>query len=483
LPDAPRVKPQHLLSIFVIVQALVLGLVPALVSSAPTLDVAESLSWGQHWLIGTHKHPPMPAWLLALFQYVFPSPIAGPFVLSQLAVATTYWLAYRTARQFFNEIEAAAATLLLAGSIYMTAASIEFNHNVLQLPFWAAAVLFYVKLRKEPHNVRSWLGLGLICGAGLYVKYSYLLLLLILLVMALADRTMRRCFRSPYPYLAAAVALVLLLPHLVWVAHSDYAPLQYAAMRSASVHPLLPVAGRFQPLVFLGEQFIYNMGVLAIPVVARIGLLNSASGPAIDEGDRRLIRVVTFAPVLATTAMFLAAGRGANGMWATPMFTTLGLWVVAEFPRCWTMRDVWKLFIIGLAIVAIAGAALAIDVQYLLRGIIEPRMWPMREIAGKADGFWHAQSGKPLRIVGGDPWLADLVSAGDTERPFVLIENSFGLSPWLSPSDLRREGAVFLSYDPQSPITVCKPFAPYQRMAISDPRVPPIFISMCLPEG
>lgn len=66
LLQALSATPRRAIVSLIAVHLIFLALLPFAVSSAPPLDIVEGLIWGQEWLIGTHKLPPGPAWLVEI---------------------------------------------------------------------------------------------------------------------------------------------------------------------------------------------------------------------------------------------------------------------------------------------------------------------------------------------------------------------------------------------------------------------------------
>lgn len=188
---------------FVAVQFVALTLLPTLGSLSPPLDVVEGWIWAPHWLLGTYKHPPMPAWTMQALHWVVPSPIAGPYILSQLAIALTYLFVFLTGCLVLDRRRASVGVLLLAGSFYFTIPTIEYNHNVLQMPFWAAIIFTTARLRSRPTAWSLWLLLGALAGLGLYVKYALAILLVVVVLYSLFDKTLRAQYLNLRPYAAA----------------------------------------------------------------------------------------------------------------------------------------------------------------------------------------------------------------------------------------------------------------------------------------
>src|SRR5262249_10652844 len=79
---------------------------------------------------------------------------------------------------------------------------------------WAAAMRVFVDAVDRPRPA-TWMLLGLILGLGLLNKIS-VLWLGAGLAAAIVLTPARRQLRTPGPYLAAAIAAALFLPHVLW---------------------------------------------------------------------------------------------------------------------------------------------------------------------------------------------------------------------------------------------------------------------------
>ena len=77
-----------------------------------------------------------------------------------------------------------------------------------------------------------WLLLGFALGMALWAKYFVVVLAVPLVLFALLDRDARKALATPGPYVAAAVALVVMAPHLVWLVQNDFLPFAYADARA-----------------------------------------------------------------------------------------------------------------------------------------------------------------------------------------------------------------------------------------------------------
>ena len=114
----------------------------------------------------------------------------------------------------------------------------KFNHDVIQLPFWAlAGYAFQAALRRGRRFTGCCSGSAI--GIALWAKYFVVVLAAPLALFLLFDRDARQALATPGPCIAMAIALVVMAPHLVWLVHNDFLPFRYAEARAAPSRGLL----------------------------------------------------------------------------------------------------------------------------------------------------------------------------------------------------------------------------------------------------
>ncbi|MDR3493063.1 MAG: glycosyltransferase family 39 protein, partial [Ancalomicrobiaceae bacterium] len=223
---------------FILLQGLAWVLIPALTYASPPLDVVESLMWGREWLLTSYKHPALPSWALEVGRLATGSALWSPYVVSQVFIAATYLLVYRLGRELMSPGAALAGTLLLAGLTYFTWVAPEFNHNIAQMPVWAA-IMLVLWWAVEGNRLWAWLLLGVLAAAGFYTKFSVIVVLAACGLWMLIDAKARSRWLSPGPWLAIAVTLVLVVPLVRALAAVHFLPLTYLADRSGDATPRL----------------------------------------------------------------------------------------------------------------------------------------------------------------------------------------------------------------------------------------------------
>ncbi len=456
-------------------QFVVLVAIPYAFSLAPPLDVVEGLVWAPHWLLGTYKHPPLPAWLIELSVLITRDVILGPYLLSQLCVALTYFFIYRLGKLVLDPIRAAAGTILMAGTYYFTVPTLEFNHNVIQLPLWSGTLLLFGLLRRQPDRWVYWLALGTLGGFGLYGKYTFALLLVIVLITVFYEPATRRMFGSVKPYVAAAIGLLVFLPHLIWLFWNNFEPLNYAMERSGG-------ASTSNPLWFLLAQLADNLPLLLILVAVGVPGLMVAEKVSVPSNDRNFLRLIAFGPIVLTLTLFVVSGSSGKDMWGMPMFTPLGLWLIMEMERRWSAPQVARAALAAMALIGLVGIGFIVQSLYPYGGMAPRSNWPMRELAGKVDEAWKSHSDQPIGFIGGAPFAAGLAAIGLNARSQVVIGGDLTHSPWVSEEQIATRGIVFVFQRDQAPPALCGVAAYKSRILLSDPVIPPLWAMVCPPK-
>src|SRR5262249_38681076 len=154
------------------------------------------------------------------------------YLIAQITVLAAFALVWMLARRLVGAAGALVAVLIVDGLHYFNFTAAKFNHDVIQLPFWALAGLAYHGALRTRRR-RDWCARGLALGAALWAKYFVVMLALPLGLFLLLDRDARPSLKTAGPYVAALIALLIALPHLVWLVENDFLPFRYAEARAA----------------------------------------------------------------------------------------------------------------------------------------------------------------------------------------------------------------------------------------------------------
>jgi 4-amino-4-deoxy-L-arabinose transferase-like glycosyltransferase len=361
--------------------------------------------------------------------------------MAQIAVISAFAAIYALARPLVGDLRALVAILIIDGLHFFNFTAEKFNHDVIQLPFWALAALAYYRALRTGW-LRYWLLLGIAIGMSLWAKYFFVVLVAPLALFLLIDREARAQLRTPGPYLAIAVALIVMAPHLVWLVANDFLPFAYADARAAASRGLLDHV--LNPLTFGAAQLFFLLPVLVIMAPLVLSRDRAPVAASADAYDRRIVTLLAFGPAVTLLILLAVTGRGAIAMWGYPLWLCLGLWTVMTvepaLDRVQLTRTVAVWVFVTVTFVA------AFFANYVVLPSIDGRyravLYPGEALAAKIAQRYRAETGRPLHYVVGRMWDGGNIAHYAPDDPQVLIDGSPARSPWINLADLRRQGAV-----------------------------------------
>ena len=436
-------RPGRAFAAFLALHAAVWTALPTLLYPNLPLDLIEALVYGREWQLGYDKLPPLPWWLVETAYLTIGHDFAY-YLLAQIAVAAGFAFVYRAARPLVGTLGALTAVFIIDGLHYLNYTSAKFNHDVVQLPFWAmAGFAFHRALRGR--QTMDWLLLGLAVGLSLWAKYFVAVLAIPLALFVLIDRDARKTLRTPGPYIAIAAALVTMAPHLVWLVRNDFLPFAYAEHRALPSRGLIDHV--WHPLQFAVSQlfFLIPSLLIAAPLFYPRAAAGAApAAPSADAFDRRIVTLLAFGPMAAVLALAALSGRGTVAMWGYPLWLFLGLWIVLnarraiEGARLARVAATWAVVFAGLGIAFIANYAVLPNFDHRYRAVFFPGADLGREISQR----YRAVTGKPIAYVIGSMWDGGNIAHYAPSHPRVLIDGKPARAPWIDLADLRARGAV-----------------------------------------
>jgi Dolichyl-phosphate-mannose-protein mannosyltransferase len=435
------------------------------------LDIIEALTYGREWQLGYDKLPPLPWWLVEIAYRAFDSDIAY-YALGQLSVLAAFAAVWAVMLGVAAPAAAAASVLIIDGLHFFNFTAPKFNHDVIQLPFWALAGLsFHGALRTG--RLGHWAVLGVALGIAFWAKYFVVVLGLPLLLFMLIDPRARRRLATAGPYVAAAIGLVIILPHLVWLYQNDWSPLSYAASRATAGNGLLDHLTH--PALFIFAQLFWLLPaiIIALPLFRRPYERDATQA---DDYDRRILTVLAFGPAIAVIGASALSGRGLISMWGYPLWLFLGPWIVVSASSridraClgW-LGGVWGAVTTIYALTFVAQYAVLPQFDYRYRAVLFPGDRVAQEITTR----FHTQTGSPLAYVVGTMWLGGNISHYSADRPRTLIDGDPRRAPWIDLGDLVVSGGVVVwtAGDPHTLPTA------YEAVAGAAAMQPPLTIPM-----
>jgi hypothetical protein len=408
------------------------------------IDAAEAYAWGQSFLGGYGRHPPMTGWIAGIWYSVFPAADWASYALSRVITFVTLAALYFIARRVAGPRRALFLVLVMMLYPLFHTKGERFNNYQVLLALLPLLVLTFL-ITWEKRNVLWGALLGLAAAACTLTIYSGLIGVAAVGLAALIHADRMRFLRSPAPWVALLVYLLALTPHVVWLIKWNYPTLQWASALAAERGSVL------HTLEYLGHHF----ALLAIPIVVGAALLwpwrRAAAAFAKREPDAFLVLVISVVLVFTPPVAALVMGSYLRLDWGNPLFFLVPLTLLVLVALQVRLRAVARAGIVAavFTLILLIAAPIYPWVNYRLRPVGGAHA-PYHEIADALTKLWHARFATPLPIVVGGYEVAAYVVFYSPDHPKMYADFDPALSPWLDyPADLRK-GFV----------GVCAPFAP-----------------------
>lgn len=428
------------------------------------VDEAQYWLWSRQLDWGYFSKPPGIAALIAASTWLFGDSPLGVKALAMLCYPASALVCRDIARRLYDRrvgdwSALVVLTLPLFGWLGLFAST-----DALLTLAWVCALWCYLRAWHEG-RLRYWLALGLVCGLGLLSKYTMLVFAFgVLLHLFTSQRT---SLLKRGPWLAAALALLLLAPNLWWNISHDFPTLRHTAeitlQRESGSH--------WRGLL----EFIASQALAFGPVLGLVGLVGLRQLPRYwrDEAGRLLL---CFCLPLWGVVMLQALRGGANANWAAPALAPACLLIVATLLAAGRQRLLAWAVASNLALLALAYHAPAFTVDRPGMAKINPYLRATGWDA-LANALRPALPAQPKLLADNRTLLAHLGYELRDLQPQLLSWNPDGIAGdhFQMNSDLRQqrgESLVLVSESPPSPALLAR-FAHHQRLADVDVPLTP----------
>ncbi|RPH38058.1 phospholipid carrier-dependent glycosyltransferase, partial [bacterium] len=230
------------------------------------------LACSDHMAWGYVDHPPLSVAVLWVSRLLFGDSLFALRFLPAASGATVVFLTGLLTRELGGGryAQILAALCVIAAPLLLGMDSI-FSMNSYEILLWTVAFYLIVLVLKREER-KYWLFLGVALGLGLLNKISVLWLGAGLAVgLLLTSR--RKMLLTPGPWIAAGVALLLFLPHIIWQVLNGYPTLEFIRNAGSGKYAALsPVE------MFLQQALFMNPLTLPIWLSGLIYFLTSKPG-------------------------------------------------------------------------------------------------------------------------------------------------------------------------------------------------------------
>ena len=388
------------LALLTVLRLLVAG------SSPLSPDEAYYWTWSHALAPGYLDHPPMTALWIHAGTLVFGDTAFGVRLLSPIAAGLgTLLLAAASAdllggTHLLRRQRGVIAAVLLNATLLLGVGAVTITPDTPLLFFWTAA-LFALGRLVATRRGGWWLAVGVAVGLALDSKYTVVLPGGGLALWLLATREGRFWLRTPWPWLAAGIVLLLFAPVLSWNATHGWVSFLKQGGRNGDWHP--GAAGRY-----LGELLGGQVG-LATPFIFVLfvaGMIRVGRHPVSGSPGRSLLAFVTLPAMLVFVEHALGDRVQAN-------------WPGLLFPACAIAAASleWKSASLDWRIRGAAGFGLLLTLLVYAQSTLAPVSLPRKfDITLMRLAGWQA--------------LADAVSTRAAEVPAggFIMADEYGLA-------------------------------------------------------
>lgn len=368
-------------------------------------DEAYYWEWSRRLAFGYFDHPPMVAWIIALFSLGLKNTllIRLPFVLCGLGCAAA--LHGFVTRATGDARAGATAALVVALAPFSTIAFATATPDGPFLLFWSLSL--YLALRSiDPPNPRFRIPLALsVAGATLSRLFGAALTLGIAFALAVSAKRMSsnepNAQPARYSVIAALLFLISIAPYLLWGASHGWSGLRFALLgrHDATFH-----GGNILSLIAL-YVIVLTPGVFVAALAAFPRLLKARS-PA------ELVLVATAAPLLVI-CLLLALRERVEFYWADGAFVSL---VAATGLYSPTLLRGWRLALV------VAPAAMIAAVMFIVAALpLESYQFVQRTFGV------HLSHAGPFEIWAFEPAAHDVAREARATGAWVMTDG-YGLS-------------------------------------------------------
>ena len=296
--------------------------------NALEIDEAAQILMSQWYALGYDSQPPFYNWVQHLVIDGIGQSLFALSLVKNLVLFLSYVLYYLAARQLLTSrsLAAAAALGLLTIPEIGWLAQRDLTHSNASL---LAACLFLYGLSRclQRPTVASYLVTGIAIGVGLMSKYNFSILCFCACLAVLVHPLYRQRIFDRRILITAAVALVIILPHGLWLAQNFDIAFQDTAAKLAADAQRGTVS---QIGAGLGELVITIISYCALTLVVYTSVLSGPfrSLPRAGNSKTRLIEIMFAVLIVLLLCMVLFAGTAQLKVrWVSPVLFMLPLYL------------------------------------------------------------------------------------------------------------------------------------------------------------
>ncbi|UGV28320.1 glycosyltransferase family 39 protein [Rhodopseudomonas boonkerdii] len=420
-------------------------------------DVSEAYAWGQKFLLGYGKHPPLSGWIAGVWFSFFPAADWAAYALAMTTVGIGMLATWGIALHVVDRRRAFFVLVMVALYPIFNFKGFKYNADLVQLISLPLLVLAYLHAF-EKRTIRSGVLLGLAGALALMSKYWVVTMIGAIGLAALMHPKRMQFLRSPAPWLAIVTMVAAMIPHVQWVRSVDYAPFLYAGHYAISSY--------WESLQLVWGYVGHNVALLLLPLAIAAAVLGWAprwwttalrapgaffarswslrGNPAVDRDQALNIWLIQAIVAIGPPFGALAFSIYIKTDWGIPLFFLLPLAVIAipalRVPRVALPRIAGVWLVLSLLTLAFAPQICVLSLPRDDKGNFTHVSYS--QLAGQLTEIWHTRAYSRWSAVAGFIDTADQMTFYSPDHPLPLTLYDEGGSGLLTLAEAQRDGFI-----------------------------------------
>jgi 4-amino-4-deoxy-L-arabinose transferase-like glycosyltransferase len=420
-------------------------------------DVAEAFAWGQKFLLGYGKHPPLSGWVAGIWFRLFPVTDWSTYALAMVTVGVGMMICWAIALCVVDRRRAFLVVLMLAIYPIFNLKGFKYNADLLQLVTLPLLMLAYLDAF-DKRTIQSGTWLGLAGALALITKYWVLTTIGAIGLAALIHPDRMLLLRSPAPWVAIATLVVAMVPHFIWLKQVNFLPFTYAS-------DTYSISSHIQSLESVLGYIGHNIALLALPLlVVAVALAWSPRGWMLLHDPRAFVARCWLREANSDVRI-----HQAWNIWFVQAIVALGPPIGALIFSIYLKTD-WGIslfFLMPLAVIAIPqlrlrrAALVRLVATWLVITMIvmaaAPQVVPITmprnaagqftygshsQLARELTELWHQRFHSRWKVVAGATDVAEPMTFYSLDHPAPLTPNEVWSSGLTSLDEAKRYGFI-----------------------------------------